>query len=82
MMELQVGLFARFRDEAGTESVTIQLPAGSEVRALRRCLAEFLPQLAGLLQRSAIAVNGEFAGDDTRLAPGDELAVIPPVSGG
>jgi molybdopterin converting factor small subunit len=49
---------------------------------LRRALAERYPALAPLLERSAIAVNHDFADDSSILRESDEIAVIPPVSGG
>jgi molybdopterin converting factor subunit 1 len=77
---IRVRLFARFRDVAGAD--TIDVPAAPNVAELRRQVAEIYPELAGLLARSAVAVNGEFADDDVSLSPGDEVAIIPPVSGG
>ena len=75
-------LFAKLRDAAGTDAVAVELPAGGTVADLRRRLGEAHPAVAGLLERSAIAVNHDFADDARPLAPGDEVAVIPPVSGG
>ena len=79
---MTVLLFAAARDLAGTDSVVVELPAGSTIAGLRRELARRIPALAGLLAKSAIAVNHDFAEDDRVLQPNDELAVIPPVSGG
>ncbi len=76
---MRVLLFAALRDAAGP-SVEVNLPAGATVRELRAELARVLP--AALLARSAIAVNHEYAEDERAVAPGDEVAVIPPVSGG
>jgi molybdopterin converting factor subunit 1 len=77
-----VRLFARFRDAIGAESVAVPLPGPRTAAALRRQMGELYPDLAGLLERSAIAVNGEFANDDTPVTPDDEVALLPPVSGG
>jgi molybdopterin synthase catalytic subunit len=81
-MTLTVHLFARGRDLAGAGTVAAELPAAATVADLRRALAARFPVLAGLLERSAVAVNHDFAEDDRVLSPGDEVAVIPPVSGG
>jgi molybdopterin converting factor subunit 1 len=81
-MTLTVHLFAAARDLAGTDAVAVRLPAGSTVADLRAALAADVPVLAVLLARSALAVNHDFAEDDRVLAAADELAVIPPVSGG
>jgi MoaE-MoaD fusion protein len=77
---VRVRLFARFRDVAGAD--TIDVAVAPTVAELRRHVAELYPELAGLLGRSAFAVNNEFADDDVSLSPGDEVAIIPPVSGG
>ncbi len=81
-MTLTVLLFAKLRDAAGSDSVTAELPAGTTVADLRRHLAGTYPAVAGLLERSAVAVNHDFADADRPLAAGDEIALIPPVSGG
>jgi molybdopterin converting factor subunit 1 len=81
-MTLTVHLFARARELAGAPYVAVELPAGATVADLRRALADRFPPLAPLLERSAVAVNHDFADDSRPLAPADELAVIPPVSGG
>ncbi len=76
-MEVTVRLFAMLRERAGAREVTLELPDGARVRdALARLgtLAEGLPLV--------LAVNREYAPEDQVLDPGDELALIPPVSGG
>ena len=79
---MTVLLFAAARDLAGADSVMVELPAGSTIAELRSNLAHRIPAISGLLAKSAIAVNHDFAEDDRVLQPNDELAVIPPVSGG
>jgi molybdopterin converting factor subunit 1 len=81
-MTLTVHLFARARELAGSDAVAVELPPAATVADLRRRLADRFPALAGLLERSAVAVNHDFAEDSRRLSAGDEVAVIPPVSGG
>lgn len=81
-MTLTVLLFAKLRDAAGADAVPVALPPAATVADLRRRLAAEYPALAGLLDRSAVAVNHDIADDARALGPGDEVAVIPPVSGG
>jgi molybdopterin converting factor subunit 1 len=81
-MRLRVHLFARARDIAGTSSVLVDLPEDATVGRLRQRLTEEQPALAALLERSAIAVNDEFADDQAILPAGAEVALLPPVSGG
>ena len=82
MTTIRVRLFARARDLAGADAVDVDLPAGATVAGLRARLAERVPALRDLLPRAAVAVNEDFADDDTPIPPGAEVAIIPPVSGG
>ena len=81
-MRVRVRLFARARDLAGADVLTVDLPEGASAGDLRRTLAALHPNLAGLLERSALAVDEEFATDTTPVTAGSEVAVLPPVSGG
>ena len=76
-------LFAMLRESAGADSLALELAEGSTVADATRALAQ-APELAGMQGRMPvrIAVNREYASDDTPVRPGDELAAIPPVSGG
>ena len=76
-MHVTIKLFAMLRERAGAGEVTLELPEGARVGdALRQLgpLAEGLPLV--------MAVNREYADEDAPLDPGDELALVPPVSGG
>jgi molybdopterin converting factor subunit 1 len=81
-MICHVKLFARARDLAGASEVSVTLSDAATVKDLRAALARDYPALAGLLERSALAVLDEFAGDDLVVPPGAEVALLPPVSGG
>ena len=81
-MTLVVRLFARCRDLAGADRVTIDVGEKVQLRDVRTALARQFPALAGFLPRCAMAVNDQFANDDVELTAGSEVAVIPPVSGG
>ena len=82
-MTVRVRLFATLRERAGRDSVDIHLNEGATVADALTELAR-LPELAGILERLPVqmAVNREYAGSETRLAAHDELALIPPISGG
>lgn len=81
-MRVEVRVFAMARQVASRDSVVVELPTGARVRDLRERLAATIPALAALLARSRIAVNAEYAADESVIPPGAELACIPPVSGG
>jgi len=77
MMQVTVRLFAMLRERAGAGSVDLELPDGARVGD---AVAELGPLAEGL--PLVMAVNREYAPEDRVLTPGDELALIPPVSGG
>jgi molybdopterin converting factor subunit 1 len=79
---IRVQLFAAARDLAGAGEVVVDVSAVPTVGMLRQALAIQVPALAALLGRSAIAVNHDFADDRRTIGSADEVAVIPPVSGG
>jgi len=76
-MRVRIRLFASLRERAGAEEVQLELPEGSVVRD---ALAQIAPLSDGV--PVVMAVNREYAGIDQVLHPGDEVALIPPVSGG
>ena len=82
-MFVDVRLFAMLRERAGSESVTVELRDGATVREAVAAVAH-AHDLGDLVARMPVvmAVNREYADDDSVLAEGDELALIPPVSGG
>jgi molybdopterin converting factor small subunit len=75
-------MFARARDLAEVDAVSVELPAGATVAELRATLVREFSALGPLLSRSAIAIDEEFAGDHVAIPAGAELALLPPVSGG
>jgi molybdopterin converting factor subunit 1 len=79
---VHVRLFAIQRELAGTREVELALPADPTVEDAWRALAGRFPVLAPGRAALRFAVNGEYADPATVLADGDELACIPPVSGG
>jgi molybdopterin converting factor small subunit len=81
-MIIEVQLFARARDLAGCHRVAVPLPERATLGDLRRKLMELTPKLGPLLERSALAVDNEVAGDNVFLSPQMEVALLPPVSGG
>jgi molybdopterin converting factor subunit 1 len=77
-----VVLFARARELHGNHVAYVSAPARPTVAQLRALLAEEIPALGPLLRVSRIAVNHDFADESQVIKSGDEVAIIPPVSGG
>jgi molybdopterin converting factor subunit 1 len=82
MMTVTVRLFARARDLAGADFVSVDVSVSATVADVRRALVHRVPELEALLTRCAVAVNEEFAEDDWAVPPDAEVALLPPVSGG
>ncbi len=81
-ISVHVRLFAIQRELAGTRQVTLELPEGADVEAAWTALAVRYPVLAPGRPSVRFARNGDYAEPTTPLADGDEVAMIPPVSGG
>jgi molybdopterin converting factor subunit 1 len=77
---VQVRLFASYREAAGTARLEMPLASGARVRDLVDVLAERVPGVRAV--PGLVAVNHEYVGPDQALHDGDEVAFIPPVSGG
>lgn len=78
---LSVLLFGITRDLTGQSAVSMPLTEGARVSDLLAQLHERYPALTGI-RSLLVAVNGEYAEADQLLAHTDEIALIPPVSGG
>ena len=81
-MQFDVRLFALYRERAGSSIVTVDVPDDATVGALTDAVRALHPRLAPPEVRIVVAVNAEYADDDQALSPGDEVCLIPPVSGG
>jgi len=80
--EVTVRFFATYRALAGLPESRVILPPGATVRGLLDRVFTAHPALAGHRDSMLLAVNLEFVDADARLRPGDEVALLPPVSGG
>jgi molybdopterin converting factor subunit 1 len=81
-VRIRVRLFASLRDTVGRREVEIELGPGATPEEAWARLAEDHPGLGARRASLAASVNRRYAPFDTVLADGDELAFIPPVSGG
>lgn len=79
---VEVLLFGAAADRAGTRKVQLELEEDSTLAEVWPLLVERYPDLSSMRNTLAFAINGEYARMDGRVGPGDEVAVLPPVSGG
>ncbi len=81
-MRVTVLFFGVLKEILAGESQTLELPSGATVDAVFDHYRRLLPQQAKLWDALAIAVNRSYAGPGSPLSEGDEVALLPPVSGG
>jgi molybdopterin converting factor subunit 1 len=81
-MRVTVQLFARLRELAGVAETTCDVPPGASVSDVWQALERAHPAIAPLGSAVSAAVNAEFAPIATEVHEGDDVAFLPPVSGG
>jgi molybdopterin synthase catalytic subunit len=82
-MEFRIQVFAGLADLMGGPVITVNIPANAlTAEQLKQRLAEQYPGAASLLRQSFFAVNQAYAAPHDSITPEDEIALIPPVSGG
>ena len=81
-MELNVRLFALYRERAGRNIISVALRDGATVADLTDEVRRQIPELAPPEVKIVVAVNTDYADPDIILQSGDDVCLIPPVSGG
>ena len=82
MNHIIVFFFATLRDRAGMRSAHLEIPADATVANLRAILGRKFLSLSELVESSLVAINHEYAFDDSPVPTGAEVALFPAVSGG
>lgn len=81
-MQIRVLFFGQLKDVCGRSEEGLELPSGASVRAVFDHYAAMFPRLAAMAKSVVLARNHEFAQPGDLLSEGDEVAMLPPVSGG
>lgn len=81
-MRVTVRLFARLRDIAGAGELQREAAPGADVASVWRALVSEFPELSAYERSISCAVNADYAKFSATVADGDEIAFLPPVSGG
>ena len=81
-MRVTVRLFARLKDIAGADELTRDVATGATIATVWRQLAGEFPELAQYERSISSAVNLDYTHMDRAVSDGDEIAFLPPVSGG
>jgi len=79
---VKILLFALAKEKAGLASIPLAISLPKSVRELKAAVGCQYPELATLVASSRLAVNRNFATENLIVQVGDEVALIPPVSGG
>jgi molybdopterin synthase sulfur carrier subunit len=75
-------LFAIYQEVMGVDELTLEVAAGTQVGQVCEILLQKYPVLEPWRRQTRFAVNLDFVSENTDLQPNDEVALIPPVSGG
>ena len=81
-MKIEVRLFSILREKIGKSEISLEIPEGSSCSDIFSLLQDEQEGLKPLLERCALAVNGEYVNRCVSLSAGDEVAILPAVSGG
>src|SRR2546425_3769196 len=81
-MQVTVKFFATYREVTAAKELKVRLPSGATLRDLLDSVYAEHPRLKGHEDAMILAVNHEFAEPAAKLREGDEVALMPPVSGG
>ena len=81
-MRVTIRLFARLRDLAGSGELVRDIPAPATVQTVWRELVAEMPRLSDYEKTMSVAVNADYARMSAPVSDGDEVAFLPPVSGG
>ena len=81
-MRVTIRLFARLRDLAGSGELVRDVPGPATVQSVWKSLVTEMPALGEYERTMSVAVNADYARMSAPVAEGDEVAFLPPVSGG
>jgi len=81
-MDVRVRFFASLRGLTGETEISLEIPEGTTLGSLFARLVEIHPDLADQRPRILLAVDGKVCQDSQSLSAGDDIALLPPVSGG
>ena len=81
-MQIRVLFFGILKDLVGRSSETLDLPEGSRLEAVLAHYVSQAPRLEALLPSLAVSINQEYSSPGQSLRSGDEVGLLPPVSGG
>ncbi len=82
VLNITLRLFASYRERVGRSALDLRMPEGATAGSVARWVVDQYPGIVGGPSALVIAVNQEYQDHNYELSDGDEVALIPPVSGG
>jgi len=82
IISINIKLFAIYRERIGQSHLKLSIPDNSSLDSAIESMLDTFPSLGPLVTNTVFAVNQEYSGENSVLKSGDELVLIPPVSGG
>ena len=81
-MLVKVKCFAWAYEVTGTDEIEVEMKESAKVSDLREILSQKFPEFSGRMESIAVSINQEFVGEGAIISSSDEIALIPPISGG
>ena len=81
-MLVKVKCFAWAYEVTGTDEIEVEMKESAKVSDLREILSQKFPEFSGRMESIAVSINQEFVGEGAIISSSDEVALIPPISGG
>lgn len=81
-MKIKVKFFASYREALGKDQIDVETEEETNISGLLNIIKRDHPELGNLIEPVIVSVNREYASYDTIIKEGDEVALLPPVSGG
>jgi molybdopterin converting factor subunit 1 len=81
-MKIKIKFFSMHREIVGANEIEIDIISGTDLKGLLDLVIEKYPDLAKIRDTTLVSLNHNYAPDDYKLQPGDEVAIFPPVGGG
>ncbi|MED5580345.1 MAG: MoaD/ThiS family protein [Nitrospinota bacterium] len=81
-MLVKVKCFAWAYEVTGSDEIEVEMKESAKVSDLREILSQKFPKFSGRMESIAVSINQEFVGEGAIISSSDEVALIPPISGG
>jgi len=81
-VRIEVLFFGQLREMTNCQNLAVELKSDANALDLLRVISQRFPASAGLLEVTSVSINNEYVAKETVLSDGDEVGLLPPISGG